>query len=122
MYKSLLAAVLLVSPGVLVSQSAAVPTEITAVTHVDFMPDHLHSVAALQHYVARERRDPGVVRVDLLQQEGATNHYTLVETFRDRAAYDAHEEEEYTRRFRAGIVDALGSPFDQRLFHEAMGL
>ena len=118
MYRSLLPAVLLMCPGMLVAQSA--DATIVAVTHVDFMPDHLQSVAALEQYVARERRDAGVVRVDLLQQEGAGNHYTLVETFRDRAAYDAHSEAEYTRRFRAGIVDALGSPFDQRLFREAM--
>ena len=76
---------------------------IHAVTHVDFMPDHLQAVSALEHYVAEEKHDGHVLRVELLQQISAGNHFTLVETFPSMAAYNAHSESPYTRHFRAAI-------------------
>jgi quinol monooxygenase YgiN len=88
---------------------------ITAVTHVDFMPGHLDAVPALSAYVAHASHDPNILHIELFQQISATNHYTLVETFRDRAAYDAHDAAPYTLKFRSIISPALGSPYDERL-------
>ena len=91
---------------------------IHTVTHVDFMPNHVQSVAALESYVAQEKHDPNLLHVELLQQISAPNHFTLLETFRNLRAYNAHIEAESTRRFRAQVEPALGSPFDERLFRD----
>lgn len=87
------------------------------VTHVDLMPDKTAAIPTLEAYVAQERRDAGVAHVELLQSDEAPNHFTLIETFRSRAAYDSHAEAAYTRRYRAQIAPALGSPYDEKRFH-----
>ncbi len=104
--------------GTVSAQQATTPadTVICTVAHIDFMPNHTQTVTVLEAYVARESHDPGVTHVELLQSITAPNHFTLLETFRDKAAYDGHIEAGYTRNFRAGIAPALGSPYDERLF------
>ena len=88
---------------------------ITAVTHVDFMPGHLNAVPALSAYVAQASHDPNILHIELFQQISATNHYTLIETFRNLSAYNVHVAEPYTLKFRSIISPALGSPYDERL-------
>jgi quinol monooxygenase YgiN len=88
---------------------------ITAVAHIDFMPDHLDVVPGLIAYVAQASHDANILHVELFQQISATNHYTLVETFRNRAAYNAHVAAPYTLKFRSIISPALGAPYDERL-------
>jgi quinol monooxygenase YgiN len=88
---------------------------ITAVTHIDFMPGHLDAVPALIAYVAQASHDPNILHIELFQQISATNHYTLVETFRNRAAYNAHVGAPYTLKFRFIISPTLGAPYDERL-------
>lgn len=118
-----LCCVLALGSGVRVSASAQQPSTTAAeaihtVTHIDFMPSKLGAEAALAPYLAEARRDPNVVRIELLQSLSAPNHFTLLETLRNMAAYNAQGEAAYTRRFRFAIQDALGSPYDERLFHE----
>ena len=91
---------------------------IHTVTHIDFMPSKTSAEAALDRYLADAAHDPDMLHIELLQQMGAPNHFTLLETLRNQAAYNAHSEAAYTRRFRAAIEDALGSPYDERLFRE----
>jgi quinol monooxygenase YgiN len=88
---------------------------IVDVVHIDFMPGHDDAVPALTAYVAHASHDPNILHIELYQQISATNHYTLVETFRSLAAYNALISEPYTRSFRNVISPALGSPFDERL-------
>lgn len=93
--------------------------EIHTVAHIDFMPDRLNStLPPLRRYLAHASRDPDVARVELLQQINAPNHFTLLETLKDKRAYDAHVEATYTREFRSAIQPALGSPYDERLHVE----
>jgi quinol monooxygenase YgiN len=88
---------------------------ITAVTHIDFMPNHTDAVPALTAYVAHASHDPNLLHIELFQQISAPNHYTLIETLRNRAAYNAHVTAAYTLKFRTIISPALGSPYDERL-------
>jgi quinol monooxygenase YgiN len=88
---------------------------IVDVVHIDFMPGHTDAVPALTAYVAHASHDPNVLHIELYQQISAPNHYTLVETFRNLAAYNALISEPYTLSFRNLISPALGSPFDERL-------
>ena len=110
---------LLLCPGrcsVLLGQVPANEAVYT-VTHVDFLPSGLKAVSFLEAYVAREQGDADVLHAELLQSIETPNHFTLLETFRNRDSYNRHVEAGYTRSFRAGIAPALGSPYDERLFH-----
>ena len=97
------------------TQAQAPSQPITAVTHIDFMPGHLDAIPALTAYVGQASHDPNILHIELFQQISAPNHYTLVETLRNRAAYNAHVTAAYTLKFRATISPALGSPYDERL-------
>jgi quinol monooxygenase YgiN len=50
--------------------------------------------------------------------QGATrlNHFTIVETWQNQKAFDAHATAAHTRQFRDTVNPVLGSPMDQRLF------
>lgn len=105
--------------GVAQAKSAA----ITAVVHVDIIPDyakaHSEESAAqvLRAEAAATQHDDGLVSYVVLQQNGADNHYTIVETWVSEAAYATHEGSLHTVKFRHDIQDYLGSPFDSRVHH-----
>jgi quinol monooxygenase YgiN len=69
----------------------------------------------LRELSADSRKDPGVVRFELLIQDGRLNHFTIVEVWQTREAFEAHAAAEHTKRFREKIQPLLGSPFDERL-------
>ena len=103
-------------------QSAAPPSgsslvgALFVVSHVDLVPDALAAdKSALQQYAADSRKDPGALRIELLQQSDRPNHFTIVSVWSSEKAFDAHLAAAHTRAFRAKIQSGLGSPFDERL-------
>ena len=58
--------------------------------------------------------EPGALRVEAVQ-EARTNHFDLIEVWRDRAAYEAHAASAATIRFHDTIFPWRGSPFEERL-------
>jgi quinol monooxygenase YgiN len=107
--------------GLLLAASTAyaahhAPPPIVAVIHVDIVPDDsARGSALLRGYAADSRHDPGNIRVDVLQQVGRPNHFTVVEEWTNESTYDAHLGAPHTRQFRAAVQPMLGSPFDERL-------
>ena len=88
------------------------------VTHVDLTPNYAADGAKLlQQFAADSRHDPGVARFELLQDNGRSNHFTLVEVWESSKAFEAHEAAEHTKSFREKLQPMLGSPFDERLHH-----
>ena len=88
---------------------------IYVVSHVDVIPKFaVEAAKALSVYGEASRKDAGAVRVDVLVETGP-NHFTLVELWESRAAYEAHVSQEHTRAFREKIHPWLGSPYDERL-------
>jgi quinol monooxygenase YgiN len=86
------------------------------VSHVDLVPDALAAdKSALQQYAADSRKDPGALRIELLQQSDRPNHFTIVSVWASEKAFNAHLAAAHTRAFRAKIQSGLGSPFDERL-------
>jgi len=69
----------------------------------------------LREFSADSQKDQGVVRFELLIQDGRLNHFTIVEVWQTREAFEAHAGAEHTKRFREKIQPMLGSPFDERL-------
>jgi quinol monooxygenase YgiN len=95
---------------------------VVIITHVDVMPPFTASaLAVLRDYREDSRRDTGAERVDVLQQIGRPNHFTLVEEWANQNAYDQHVCAAHTVRFRARLQPMLGAPFDERP-HSIVGL
>ncbi len=86
------------------------------VTHVDVTPDHTtDATRALREFSAGSKKDAGVVRFEVLQQDSRANHFTIVEVWQSRQAFEAHSAAAHTKQFREKLQPMLGSPFDERL-------
>ena len=57
-----------------------------------------------------------MLRFDVLQQDSRPNHFTVVETWRDEVAYDAHMMAEHTREYRRKLTPMAGALYDERLY------
>ena len=101
---------------VLAATLLAQQKSVYVVTHVDVTPNFTDDATkALREFAADSRRDPGVVRFEVLQQDSRLNHYTIVEVWQSRDAFEKHSAAEHTKRFREKLQPMLGSPFDERL-------
>ena len=88
------------------------------VTHVDIAGTPAivaEATKLLKEFSADSQKDQGVVRFELLIQDGRLNHFTIVSVWQTREAFEAHSGAEHTKRFREKIQPMLGSPFDERL-------
>jgi quinol monooxygenase YgiN len=97
----------------------ATPTgAVYVVTHVDIIggPQGVAEAIKLMHdFAAESLKDKAASRFEILQQDGRFNHFVMLELWQSREAYDAHNNQQYARRFREKIAPMLGSPFDVRL-------
>lgn len=115
---------LLASLCVLTIPAVAIFAQSTAgrlyiVAHVDATPNFATQTAKLlQTYGADTRKDPGALRIDVLVESGRKNHFTLIEVWESRAAYDAHIANNHTKKFRETLFPWLGSPYDERFNEE----
>ncbi|HEV3333691.1 MAG TPA: antibiotic biosynthesis monooxygenase [Bryobacteraceae bacterium] len=93
-------------------------TKLYVVTYVDVFPQGAADTNKwLREFAADSRKDPGSVRFEILRDVERTNHFTIVEVWQTRQAYEAHTALEHTKRFREKLQMYLGSPFDERLYH-----
>jgi len=101
------------------AQEAAPGDRIYVVCHVDVAPgtSAASGTKMLQQYVVDTRKDKGAIRIESYVQIDRTNHFSVVEVWQDRAAFEAHENAAHTKQFRQDIQPLLGSPFDERLHH-----
>jgi quinol monooxygenase YgiN len=116
---SLLALSLVTAGGLFVNRAIAQqPKPVVIITHVDFAPQPGglgDALNLLKQYAADTRKDPGNVRVEVLQQDSRMNHLTLVEEWKSREDFETHERAEHTKQFREKAHSMMGSPFDERL-------
>jgi len=98
------------------AQESATRDRVYVVTHVDVVPTEATAgTKLLKQYVTETQKDKGVVRVEVYIQISRVNHFTLVEVWQNRQAFDAHEAAAHTKQFRAQIEPLLGSPYDELL-------
>ena len=96
---------------------------VTIVTHVDIIPDAYMTQSEesagklLRSQAAATQHDAGLFSYTVLQQNGASNHFTIVETWRDTRSYERHQGIDHTVEFRKDIQPFLGGPFDSREHH-----
>jgi quinol monooxygenase YgiN len=90
---------------------------IYAITHVDVFPAGKDQAAALVKAQAdAARKDDGNLRYDVLQWDGHANHFTLVEAWRDRKAFEASATAPHTKEFRQKLTPLEGALYDERLY------
>ena len=85
------------------------------ITHVDVSPNPQVAVL-LQRMAEESRRDDGNIRFDVLLHTMRSNHFTVIEAWRNRQALDAHAVATHTKKYREELSPFLGSPLDERLF------
>jgi quinol monooxygenase YgiN len=88
---------------------------ISVIAHVDVAPNPAVATM-LADLAAASRREPGNLRFDVLQHTMRGNHFTVVETWTDQKALDAHVTAAHTKAYRDQILPLTGSPLDERVF------
>jgi quinol monooxygenase YgiN len=88
---------------------------VSVVSHVDVAPNP--AVAPMLARLAEtSRQEAGNLRFDVLQHTMRGNHFTVIETWTDQAALDAHVTAAHTRQYRDEVLPLTGSPLDERVF------
>ena len=91
---------------------------IYVLTHVDVFPTFKDQAIELVKAEAEAaRKDNGNSRYDVLQWDGHPNHFTLVEVWRDRKAFDAGVMTPANKEFRDKLTPLEGALYDERLYH-----
>lgn len=87
-------------------------------THVDVFPTFKDQAVELVKVQAEAaRKDGGNARYDVLQWDGHANHFTLVEVWHDRKAFDASIVTSQNKEFRDRLTPLEGALYDERLYH-----
>jgi len=90
---------------------------IVAVTHVDVIPPEKDNGAnALEQLADGSRRHAGNLQFDAWRQTNRPNHFTLVESWANRGAFDVHGMQKETREFRMRLGPMSGALYDERLY------
>ena len=91
--------------------------KVYVVTHVDIGGPALAAEGSklLEQFATDSVKDPGSVRFELLREPNRINHFTIVEVWQSRQAFETHLTLPHTKSFREKIQPLLGSPFDERL-------
>ena len=88
-----------------------------AVTHVDVIPPEKDNGAnALEQLADGSRRHSGNLQFDVWRQTNRPNHFTVVESWANRGAFDVHEMQKETREFRMKLGPMSGALYDERLY------
>jgi quinol monooxygenase YgiN len=90
---------------------------IVVVTHVDVIPPEKDNGAnALEQLADGSRRHSGNLQFDVWRQATRPNHFTVVESWANRGAFDVHEMQKETREFRMKLGTMAGALYDERLY------
>ena len=96
---------------------ASAGSALYAITHVDVAPPNREAGIALIKTVAGPaRKENGNLGFYALQQPARTNHFEVVEIWKDQPAEDAHETEAGTKDYRAKVQPLLGAHYDRRWY------
>jgi quinol monooxygenase YgiN len=87
------------------------------VSHVDVPPPRREECeAALRKLAEESRKSLGNLRFEVDQQTNRPNHFTVVEVWKDRTAYDGRTTAAAQRTFRDKLGPMLGALYDERLY------
>ncbi len=85
------------------------------VTYLEVSQAAQDKVAAmLKELGVASRKSQGNLRFDLLRRLDRTNHFAIIEAWKDKGAYDANAAAAHTRQFRDSVQPALIAGYDER--------
>jgi quinol monooxygenase YgiN len=92
-------------------------SSVHVVTHVD-VPGNVRDkiLPALEALSEQSRKEGGNLRFDVSYQKNRTNHFTVMEVWKDQAANNTHELAAHTRAFRGALTPITGALYDQRWY------
>jgi quinol monooxygenase YgiN len=105
------------------AEAATAPTPVTVVSMLDIEPNVVvpgnedAAQALLRQYLADTRTEAGLISVNVLQQQDATNHFVVVESWQSEDAFNLHTVQASTKSYRTGLNPRLGAPYDQRVMN-----
>ncbi len=86
-------------------------------THVDVFPTYKdQAIELVKGQAEAARKDDGNLRYDVVQWDGHPNHFTLVEVWRDRKAFDTGITTPHNKEFRDKLTPLEGALYDERLY------
>ena len=88
---------------------------VSVISHVDVTPDPRVAVM-LKKLAEDSRKDEGNVRFDVMQHTMRANHFTVIETWQNQKAFDAHVAAAHTKQYRDELQPLTGSPLDERVY------
>jgi quinol monooxygenase YgiN len=100
-------------------RTAPASGEIHMVEHLDYQPPFGATAEPLvKTFADASQKEAGVVRYDVYQEPPPhANHYSVVATWTNANAYDAHEQAAHTKAFRAAtVMPGHANLYDQRWY------
>lgn len=94
---------------------AANSRAVSVVTHVDVSQDPRVPMM-LRRLAETSRQEEGNLRFDVMQHTMRANHFTIIETWQNQKALDAHIAAVHTKQYRDELAPMTGSPLDERVF------
>lgn len=86
-----------------------------AVTYVDVTASSVaQATTAFRTYREASGRETGFVTVEMFEQVGRAGHFAVVETWRDQAAFDAHQTAASLAALQSALQPIRVSGYDQR--------
>jgi quinol monooxygenase YgiN len=115
----LLASVTLLLASISASGARAKTADsVTVITYIDSIPDQFipnneeKARALVKQMNADTQHDPGLISYIILRETDHPNHFTILEVWKDDAAFNAHELAAHTRKFRNDLQPLIGSPYN----------
>jgi quinol monooxygenase YgiN len=107
--------------SITVASAAAAPAgAVYVMTHVDIIgPNPANRdamIPVLKAFAEASRKAAGNERYDVLQQTSRTNHFQVVEVWKDQKSDDAHEISELNKAYRVKVTAMQGALYDQRWY------
>jgi quinol monooxygenase YgiN len=92
------------------------------VSYIEVMPSSPgETMALLKQYREASRKEEGNVRLEVLQQSGRSDHFALLEIWKDQKALEAHGTAPHTVQWREKLQPLRVSPVDERL-HKGLAI
>jgi quinol monooxygenase YgiN len=97
------------------AQSALAQDVAYVVSYIETKPAAQNEAAALvRAFGEASRKEDGNLRFDVMQRMVQTNHFAIVEAWKDAKAQAAHAAAPGTKQFREKLQAMLRSPYDER--------
>jgi len=91
--------------------------QVVVATHIDIIPNFVTQAQPLiEQFVVDSRNDPGALYFTVITWTPTTNHFQLLEVFKNRRTFDLHVSADHTINFRNQLQPFIGAPYDERLY------